>query len=115
MRVSVIFARSTGWVFLLLGVTGLFTHDLWGLIQFDRVHTVLHFIFGFIGIAVGHSKYTKPYAYIMGILLVILGISGFLFTQIMNIHLEIVENLIHLILGTWGVYIALGEVKPIQE
>jgi hypothetical protein len=112
---SVIFARATGWVFLLLGATGLFTQDLGGWIQFDRPHTVLHFLFGFAGIAAGRSRYSKPFAPLMGVLLVFIGICGFLLPQILDIHFEILENLIHLALGTWGVYIALGEKPPVKE
>lgn len=114
-KVSITYARVFGWVFLILGMIGLYTHDLWGVIQLDPIQTAIHFVFGFTGIAMGHHKYTKEFSLFMGGLLVVIGIYGFLFVQLYTIHFEILENIIHILLGTWGVYIAWGETKPVDE
>ncbi len=105
-----VFARVAGWVGLLLGSIGFLTDDLFGLIQFDPTHNIVHLLFGFLGIAAAaQKKWTQYYTYVFGAIYVVLGIGGFFMPEVMGVELEATENLIHLALGTYGVYVALGK------
>lgn len=112
---SKVYARAAGWVALLLGIIGLFVHDLLGLIQFDAMHTIIHLVLGILGIAAArHVKWANYYAYVLGTCYLIVGIVGFFFPVLAGLHLEVTENLLHILLGAWGLYAALGEKSPPQ-
>jgi hypothetical protein len=103
------FARVAGWVALLLGVLGFFVSNLLDLIQFDTTQNVIHLVLGILGIAAGQSeKWAKAYAQVFGVIYLVIGITGFFFPELLGMHLEVTENLIHLILGAWGLYAVVG-------
>jgi hypothetical protein len=82
------------------------------MIQFDTPHNILHLVLGFMGIAAASKElWTRYYTYIFGAFYVLFGLAGFFVPQLLGIELEVTENLIHLALGTYGVYVALGK-KP---
>lgn len=103
------YARATGWISLLLGLIGFFVKDLFGLFQFDTMHNVIHLVIGILGIAAAqYVNWAKPFAQIIGAFYLLVGIAGFFFPAILGMHLEVSENLLHIILGTWGWYVVLG-------
>ena len=105
-----VFARTAGWLALLLGVLGFFVTDLLGLIHFDTTHNVVHLVIGILGIAAArNANWAKLYAQILGAIYLLLGILGFFLPELVGIHLEVVENLVHILLGAWGLYAAFGE------
>ncbi len=111
MALAKVFARVAGWVGLLLAAIGFTTHDLFGMIQFDTTHNFIHLALGFLGIAAASKAlWTKYYAYLFGAFYVLFGVVGFFMPQLhhVGVELEVTENLIHLALGTFGVYAALG-------
>lgn len=111
MALAKVFARVAGWIGLLLAVIGFTTNDLFGMIQFDMTHNIIHLMFGFFGIAAASKElWTKYYAYIVGAFYVLFGVLGFFMPQLhhVGVELEVTENLLHLALGTLGVYAALG-------
>jgi len=104
------FARTVGWLTLLLGILGFFVTDLFGLISFDTTHNIVHLVLGVLGIAAGQSgKWSKLYAQVFGVIYLLLGIAGFFIADLIGIHLEVAENLVHIIFGAWGLYAALGD------
>jgi hypothetical protein len=107
-----VFARVAGWLALLLGVLGFFVSDLLGLIHFDTPHNVVHLVIGILGIAAAQNvNWATLYAKLLGALYLLLGILGFFLPEVLGIHLEAVENLLHLLLGAWGLYAAFGQKK----
>lgn len=103
------YARGAGWIALLLGIIGFFVTDLLGLIQFDKMHSIIHLVLGVLGIAAARSeKWAKHYAQILGSLYLVLGVLGFFLPSFLGMHLEVAENLLHILLGTWGLYTVLG-------
>lgn len=84
-----------------------------GFLEFDWTHNVVHvvlaalaLVFGFGNIDVGVSKTT---AKVVGIVYLLLGILGFvppvvtMLGDVLALHLELGENLVHLVVGAWGV------------
>jgi len=111
MALARVFARVAGWFGLLLALIGFTTTDLFGMIQFDMTHNIVHFVFGFLGIAAASKElWTRYYAYIFGAFYVLFGVLGFFLPTLhhVGVELEVTENLLHLALGTFGVYAALG-------
>lgn len=98
------YTRVAGWIFVTLGVLGLFTSQLLGLIQFDKVHTIIHLILGVLAFAAVANRMQKLFALVMGPLLLLLGAFGLFMPTLMGMHLEAVENFLHLLLGGWGIY-----------
>jgi len=107
---AIVFARVAGWLALLLGILGFFVSDLLDLIQFDTTHNIVHLVIGVLGIAAGQSgKWSKLYAQVLGVVYLLLGIAGFFVHELVGLHLEVTENLLHVVLGAWGLYASLCE------
>lgn len=103
------FARVAGWLALLLGILGFFVTDLLGLIQFDLTHNIVNLALGLLGIAAAqNAKGAKAYAQWLGAIYLLFGIIGFFFAELAGMHLEVTENLLHILLGAWGLYAAFG-------
>jgi hypothetical protein len=108
-----IFARAAGWLALILGILGFFVDDLLGLIQFDTIQNVVHLVIGVIGIAAAqNNNWAKLYAQLLGTIYLLLGIIGFFLPDLIGLHLEATENLLHILLGIWGLWAAFGEKEP---
>ncbi|GAX90628.1 DUF4383 domain-containing protein [Effusibacillus lacus] len=98
------FARVAGWIFIVLGILGFFVNNLFGLIQFDVAHNAVHLLLGVLGLAAASGNQSQLYSAVVGAVLVILGAAGFFLPSMLGIHLEPVENILHLVLGGWGLY-----------
>lgn len=104
------FARVAGWLALLLGIIGFFVTDLFGLIQFDTTQNIIYLVLGLLGIAAGQSKKAaKLFAQVFGPVYLIIGIVGFFVPTMGSISLDVTENLLHLLLGIWGLIAAFGK------
>jgi hypothetical protein len=111
-----VFARTAGWIMLLLGIIGFFVTDLFGLIQFDTTHNIFHLVLGILGIAAGQNvNWSKLFAQVFGAVYLLLGVIGFFLPEFLGLHLEATENLLHIILGAWGLYAILGEKDTASE
>lgn len=108
---SATFSRTAGWIFVILGLLGLFTEQLFGVIQFDVTLTFVHLILGVLGLAAVANHKEQLYAAVIGSLLLLLAIIGFFNPSLFGFHLEAVENLMHLGLGAWGVYAGVYKRK----
>jgi hypothetical protein len=110
---TILFSRIAGWVALLLGILGFFfTEFLDGLIQFDTWHNIAHLVIGLLGIAAAQKdKWARAYAHVFGVIYLLLGIIGFFLPELGHMHLEVSENLVHLVLGGFGIYTLLEKPK----
>ena len=111
-----LYARMTGLVLLLIGLMGFMMDDFMGLIQFDIVHNTIHLLMAVVALYIGFGTedtwLSHLFAEVMGFVLVVLGLMGFInptfFGLLGPFHLEPVENLLHLVLGLWGIGVTFG-------
>jgi hypothetical protein len=76
-------------------------------LAFDWPHNLLHgvlalaaFVFGFAALPL---PVVRLFAIVFGVVYAGLGVVGFLVDQIGAMHLEVGENVLHLLLGAWAV------------
>lgn len=101
----------------LLGIvlTALGQEDLLGtgFLTFDWGHNILHvvlaaaaFLFGFASLP---ATLVRTFAIVFGLVYGALGVLGFFVSDLGGfIHLELGENLVHILLGAWGLVAGLG-------
>jgi hypothetical protein len=81
-----------------------------GFLEFDWTHNVLHVVLAaaalFFGFAAG-GAWAKTYAKIFGPVYAGLAVLGFVaganVLGVLGLHLELGENLVHLLIGAWGI------------
>lgn len=95
-----------GALFLLLGLTGLFVDDLFGLFHFDGMHNVVNLIFGVAGIlASGREENAVWFAKFAGVVFGLLGIVGFFRPELFGLmRLDMAENVLHAVVGALALY-----------
>jgi Domain of unknown function (DUF4383) len=111
-----LYARMTGLILLLVGLMGFLMNDFMGLIQFDVVHNTFHLLIAvvalYIGFGTDDTRLSHLFGEVMGFVFAVLGLVGFInptfFGLLGPLHLEPVENLLHLVLGLWGIGVTLG-------
>lgn len=81
-------------------------------LAFDWSHNVLHvvlagaaFLFGFGNLP---TRLVRTFAIVFGVVYAGLGVLGFFVAEVGPIHLELGENLVHLLLGAWGLVTGFG-------
>lgn len=81
-----------------------------GFLEFDWTHNVLHVVLAAAALAAGFvagGDYAKLYAKVFGIVYAGLAVVGFMagpnVLGFLGVHLEIGENLVHLLIGAWGI------------
>ncbi|MFA5943295.1 MAG: DUF4383 domain-containing protein [Candidatus Thermoplasmatota archaeon] len=81
-------------------------------LAFDWSHNILHvvlagaaFLFGFGNLP---ANLVRTFAIVFGVVYAGLGVLGFFISEVGPIHLEIGENLVHLLLGAWGLVAGFG-------
>lgn len=81
-------------------------------LAFDWAHNILHvvlagaaFLFGFGNLP---ANLVRTFAIVFGIVYAGLGVVGFFVTEVGPIHLELGENLVHILLGAWGLVAGFG-------
>jgi hypothetical protein len=101
------FAGLVGVLFVLLGIIGFFTHELFGLIHFDITHNIIHLVVGAAGLAAMRTEDTAvKFAKVLGLVYVALGIIGIMLPNMLGLmHMENAENVMHLIIGVIGLYL----------
>jgi preprotein translocase subunit Sss1 len=102
------FTKVVGVVFLLVGILGFFISDLFGIIHFDLVHNLIHLVVGVWGIIAGSQLASaKLFARLLGITYLAVGALGFILPGVFGLlHLELAENLLHLVVGGLGLYLS---------
>ena len=81
-------------------------------LAFDWTHNILHvvlavaaFVFGFTAMP---GRVVKTFAIIFGFVYTGLGVLGFFVHAVGPIHLELGENLVHILLGGWALIAGFG-------
>ena len=101
------FTQISGWVFVFIGLIGFFLTDLFGLIRFDAGHNALHIALGSLSLWLcykGTAGMQVNWTKWAGVSYLLFGAVGFFIPQLGSIGLEPLENLLHLILGGWGIW-----------
>jgi hypothetical protein len=109
-RVSAFALAAVALLGIVLTATG--NEDLLGgFLTFDWPHNVLHvvlaaaaFLFGFAALP---GRAVKAVATVFGAVYAGLGVLGVFLAEVGPIHLELGENLVHLLLGAWGLLAGL--------
>ncbi|WP_245585894.1 DUF4383 domain-containing protein [Paenibacillus pinihumi] len=100
------FAALSGIVLLLLGTLGFFTSHLFGLFHLDVTHSVVHLVFGVLGVlAASHNGYAYRYAQVLGIVFIVLAVLGFFIKDLFGLMaVGLSDNVLHFIIGAAGLY-----------
>lgn len=73
---------------------------------FDWGHNLVHVLLAAIALTVGYTAYSRlarTYAQVFGIVYLALGVFGLFISDLFILHLELGENLLHMVIGAWGV------------
>ena len=75
-------------------------------LSFDWTHNILHVVLAGAAFLFGYgnldAKVTKTFALIFGVVYLALGVVGFVMDTVGPIGLELGENLVHILIGAWG-------------
>ena len=76
-------------------------------LAFDWTHNIVHVVLAGIALTMGFTTVaqasSKMIALVIGVVYGLLGVVGFFMADIGPIHLELGENIVHLVLGAWGI------------
>lgn len=75
-------------------------------LAFDWTHNIVHVALAAVALYIGFmapANLTNLYAKVFGIVYALLGVAGFVIADLAILHLELGENLVHLLIGGWGV------------
>lgn len=105
--------QVTGIVLILLAVVGITGIDLLpGMLSVNEPTEIgLHVVTGALALwagftAGGYSSFAMTYAKYGGLFYLVLGVLGFFVMDLpLGIHLDMVCNVAHLVLGAWGAYV----------
>jgi uncharacterized membrane protein len=115
-----IYCMISGVALVALGIIGFIVSDLWGVVEFDIAHNILHLIGGGLAAYLAFSEtepLVTPYAKGSGAVYLLLGIAGFFsptlwgLGEAIGLQLEVAENIIHLIIGASGLYAGFAPVS----
>lgn len=101
------YARFVGWVYLGLGVAGVFTNNLWHMFNLSGTMTAIHIGLGIGGLTValrGGSRAHRGFNLIAGTFLTAWGVAGTVTPEWLSPHPLPLENALHTLTGVWGFY-----------
>jgi hypothetical protein len=107
-----LYCRVTGIVLLVVGVLGVVQFGIPGYLSINEpAEIAVHFLTGALATYAGFSSggYGRAavlYARVFGIVYLLLTIVGFIVADVIPgvIHFDLGCNVVHLVLGLWGVY-----------
>ncbi|BBL78263.1 membrane protein [Rubrobacter xylanophilus] len=124
-------ALVLGVVFLLIGilgfVPGVTTGEgyLLGIFAVNALHNVVHLVVGVLGIAAYYwERYARLYCQVLGVVYLVIGVLGFIPGITVGgdmllgiIHVNLADNLLHLVVGAVAAYFGFapqysGRVSP---
>ncbi|MCI0182102.1 MAG: hypothetical protein OWR52_03075 [Acidibacillus sp.] len=101
------YARTTGWIYLVVAITSLFTDNLWHMLHFSTSATIASFAIGLTGLTISRSSnntYHRYYNLFAGATLTVWGLTGTLYPQWFKTTPLPLDNGLHVITGIWGFY-----------
>ncbi len=118
------YGQIIGVALLALGVVGLLVGDsLLGLLNIEIVEDIIHLSLGavlaYIGFGMRDNATGKMIALVIGVTLLLVGVLGFvtpsLFGLLPKVGYNIVDNVVHLVLGALGVYVGrMGSTDTVR-
>ena len=105
------FAKIIGVVFIGLGVFGFFVREAFGM-HFDLVHNLVHMIVGTLAISsiMSGEASVKSFTRLTGIFFALLAAIGLTNPGFLGMmHMEMNENILHLLIGAIGLWLGYGE------
>lgn len=101
------YARVIGWLYFSLGVTGLFTDNLWHMFALTHMIPMLYMIIGLSGLIVAGKAGLRAHQFFnlfMGTALTVWGVMGTLMPQLFSPLPLPLDNALHVVSGLWGFY-----------
>ncbi|MHB1627668.1 MAG: hypothetical protein ACYCVB_04720 [Bacilli bacterium] len=101
------YARATGWLYLTLSAAGLFTNNLWHMMNLSGSMTVIHLAIGVTGLTVarqGGARAHRIYSLLLGFILTAWGVAGTWTPTMLSPYPLPLENALHVLTGIWGFY-----------
>lgn len=103
-------ALAFGVVYLLVGVLGFVlvppgtSGNLLGIFAVDTLHNVVHLVLGIAGIGAAYAGMARIYCQVVGVVLLLLGVLGFVLVggegMLLGIlNLNLADHLLHLVTG----------------
>lgn len=90
-----------------------------GFLAFDTTHNLVHLLLAVVALTLGFGgpspALAKTVAKVIGVVYLGLGVLGFLpavvgaLGDLLHLHLELGENLVHVVLGAWGAYVGFTD------
>jgi len=110
--VARLYCQITGVVLLIVGVLGIFWQGVSGFLSVNEPAEIgLHLVLGALSTYAGFSgggygRLALLYARLFGIVYLLLGVGGLLRPDLVPgvVHLDLGCNILHLILGLWGIW-----------
>ena len=112
------YAVVVGVVLLLVGILGFVTDQMFGL-MFHPAHNVIHLLTGAIGLWAGFGKSAnapKLFAQVFGVvytLVAIAGFAGMVNLGPIRLGLNTNYNVIHLVVGLWGLWAGFAKARAV--
>lgn len=103
------YAQIVGIVLLIVGIVGLFSATLLGA-RTNVVHNLIHLVSGAIGAYIGFwGSGSRSFAQIFGAIYTLVGVIGFITPSSLGVPVNGVYNLIHLVIGVWGLWVGFSK------
>ncbi len=107
MGAYVLYARFTGWIYLLLAIIGIFERHLFYVLTLPVLAVLIYLIIGLTGLTVAHKVHEKGlmvYNLVLGTGLLIWGLFGTLQPDLFTPAPLPLDNALHLLTGLWAFY-----------
>lgn len=112
--------RVSGWILALVALAGIVAQLIGdgtlipNFLVVTWTHNVIHIVLAAIALGMGYGGASisaqKNTAIVIGIVYLALGVAGLISNELwglgtaINLHLELGEDLFHILLGSWGLY-----------
>ncbi len=77
MSAARLFATVVGAFMLIEGIWGLFSPVVFGVLSTNWLHASIHIVLGIAGLVLGRGSAARPYALIVGLILLVVGVLRF--------------------------------------
>lgn len=107
MAANVMYARMTGWIYLLLAVAGLFDRHLFYVLTLPVLTTLIYLMIGLSSLTAAHKASAiglMIYNLVLGSALVLWGIAGTMHPEWFVPAPLPLDNALHLLTGVWAFY-----------
>ena len=105
-----LYSGAVGTVLLIVGIVGFLTPNLAGL-MFHPAHNVIHIASGALGILAAITGRSKLFAQVFGVVYTLVAIAGFVGLHDLGsiqLGLDTLYNLIHVIVGVAGLFVGFS-------